>query len=116
MDSLSRVHTGDENSAAHIVALFNDCFTPLAVETGATLVILHHVNKSDASSAFGRLRGSSDLTGVIDQGYDVSKAGQHLHIKSFKSRRLAVGAMIAAEIVDTPDGNVQLQTRQRTVF
>jgi len=116
VDSLSRVHTGDENSAAHIVQLFNDGFTPLTVETGATLVILHHVNKSDGTSSFGRLRGSSDLAGVIDQGYDAEKKGQHIHIKSFKSRRLAVGALLVAEIVDTPDGNVQLQTRQRTVF
>lgn len=116
VDSLSRVHTGDENSAAHIVQLFNDGFNPMAHETGASLVILHHVNKSDSTSAFGRLRGSSDIVGVIDQGYDIAKSGQHIHIKSFKSRRLAAGAMTAAQIVDTPDGGAELQVRTRTVF
>jgi hypothetical protein len=116
VDSLSRVHAGDENSAAHVVALFNDGFGPLVRETGSTLLILHHVNKSDGSSAFGRLRGSSDLSGVIDQGYDIHKSGQHMHIKSFKSRRLVVGSLIVAEIVDTPDGGAEIQTRQRTVF
>lgn len=116
VDSLSRVHGGDENSAAHIVSLFNDGFSRLVRETGSTLLILHHVNKSDGSSAFGRLRGSSDLSGVIDQGYDIAKNGQHVHIKSFKSRRLVVGSLIVAEIVDTPDGGAEIQTRQRSVF
>ena len=116
IDSLTRVHTGDENNAGFIAQLFNDGVNPLVRETGAALVMLHHVNKSDSNSAFGRVRGSSDITGTIDAGYDFKKSGQHIHIQSFKTRRAKSGGMIVAEIVDTPDGNVQIQTRTRTVF
>jgi hypothetical protein len=116
IDSMTRVHTGDENSAGFIAQLFNDGVNPLVRETGASLVMLHHVNKSDSSSAFGRVRGSSDITGTIDAGYDFKKSGQHIHIASFKTRRAKSGGLIVAEIVDTPDGSVEIQTRQRTVF
>jgi hypothetical protein len=116
LDSLTRLHSGDENNAGFIAGLFNDGINPLVRETGAALVILHHVNKSDGTSAFGRARGSSDIVGSIDAGFDVSKVGHHLHIKPFKSRRVATQGMMAAELLDNPQGGVDLVARNKTVF
>lgn len=116
LDSLTRLHSGDENNAGFIAGLFNDGINPLVRETGAALVILHHVNKSDGTSAFGRARGSSDIVGSIDAGFDISKVGHHLHIKPFKSRRVATQGMLVAEILDSPDGGVTLVSRNKTVF
>lgn len=116
LDSLTRLHSGDENNAGFIAGLFNDGINPLVRETGAALVILHHVNKSDGTSAFGRARGSSDIVGSIDAGFDISKVGHHLHIKPFKSRRVATQGMMAAELLDNPQGGVSLVARNKTVF
>lgn len=116
IDSLTRIHTGDENSAGFIAQLFNDGINPIVRNTGAALLLLHHVNKSDGTSSFGRLRGSSDISGSIDAGYDAKKVGPHIHISNFKSRRARSGGMIAAEIVDKPDGSIAVVTKTRTVF
>ena len=116
VDSLTRVHSGDENNAGFIAGLFNDGISPLVRETGAALVILHHVNKSDGNSAFGRVRGSSDIVGAIDAGFDIQKVGHHIHVKPFKSRRVATQGMLVAEILDNTKGGVDIVARQRTVF
>ena len=117
LDSLTRLHTGDENNAGHMAALFNDGINPLARETGATVCLLHHVNKSDATSGFGRARGSGDITASIDAGLDVRKIGNgRLNVVHFKSRRKATGGLVQASIVDTPDGRVEITVAPNPVF
>lgn len=117
LDSLTRFHTGDENNAGAMAALFNDGVNPLARETGATVLLLHHVNKGDSTSGFGRARGSGDITASIDTGLDVRKGGSgRLNIFHFKSRRRSAGDTIQAEIVDTSDGHVDVITKANPVF
>lgn len=109
LDSLTRIHTQDENNAGAISTLFNDGILPLVRSTGATLLVLHHVNKSDSTSSFTRARGSSDLSGVIDCGLDITGKGEHsLTMKHYKSRWIGEGGRINFKIEDTPDGLVSL--------
>lgn len=115
LDSLTRIHTKDENNAGEISALFNDGILPLVRSTDATLLVLHHVNKSDSNSSFTRARGSSDLSGVIDCGLDVRSQGSTLAMHHYKSRWVSEGGLILFKIEDTPEGDVVLATRTSSV-
>lgn len=117
LDSLTRLHTKDENNAGEVAGLFNDGINPLARETGATTLVLHHVNKGESTSSFSRARGSGDISASIDSGLDVraSDSSGGINIAHYKSRWILEGAVIRAQIADTPSGNVEIIT-QRSAF
>ncbi len=71
IDSLTRIHSQAEDQSGAMNALFNDGIMPLARETGAAVIVIHHVGKTDSNNSFVRARGSSDLGAVIDNGIDV---------------------------------------------
>ena len=109
LDSLSRFHAQDENNAGAMAALFSNSLKPLARETGAAVVLIHHVNKSDGNSSFRRSRGSGDITASPDCGYDVRELGEGiLAVANFKSRRTAQNDTLYVTLRDTPDGKVRL--------
>ena len=115
LDSLTRIHTKDENNAGEVSALFNDGIVPLVRQTGANVLVLHHVNKTDSTSSFARSRGSSDISGVIDCGLDIRSSDTGaLTMHHYKSRWVAEGARIHFKIEDTEDGSVVLTTREAT--
>lgn len=106
IDSLTRVHTQDENSAGQMAALFNDGIQPLARRTGAAVVLIHHDNKGNDP------RGSVDITASPDNilhvvGLDESNADKFI-LRQGKSRRRRRGDELIIEIKDMPDGTVQL--------
>lgn len=112
LDSLTRIHTKDENNAGEISALFNDGILPLVRQTKSSVLVLHHVNKTDSTSSFTRARGSSDLSGVIDCGLDIRGKESHaLSMHHYKSRWIAEGSVIHFKIEDTLDNRVVLTTR-----
>lgn len=109
LDSLTRLHGEDENASGPMSALFNDGIKPLARQTGAAVLVIHHVSKTDSTSSFKRARGSSDITAAVDSGYDVYEADDgSLRVKNFKARRAAQAATIYANILDRSDGSVEV--------
>lgn len=109
LDSLSRLHTQDENNAGAMAELFGASLKPLARESGAAVVLIHHVNKSDGASSFRRSRGSGDITASPDCGYDVRELGTGiLAVANFKSRRAAQVAPVYVTFRDTDDGMLHL--------
>jgi hypothetical protein len=119
IDSLTRVHTKDENNAGEMAKLFNDGIVPLARSTGATCLVIHHVNKTESNSSFVRSRGSSDLSGVIDTGWISAVVIVPTYSCSTTSHGwTAEGTTIRYGLVDTPEGNVDLSviTAGRVVF
>lgn len=118
LDSLTRLHTKDENHAGEVAGLFNDGVVPLARETGATTLLLHHVTKGESNSSFTRARGSGDLSASIDSGLDIraSDTTGGLNVVHYKSRWIAEGQLIRAALVDTPDGGVAIIVNDRNVF
>ena len=105
LDSLTRFHSQDENSAGGMAALFNDAIKPLARQTGAAVVLIHHTNKTDSTSGFKRARGSGDISASPDAGFDVREIGKGtLQITGYKSRRAAQSDPVFMSIVDTDDG------------
>lgn len=109
LDSLTRFHTEDENHAGAMAGLFHNAIKPLARETGAAVVLIHHANKSDSNSSYRRSRGSGDITASVDCGFDVREIGEGaLAIANFKSRRQAQGDTLYASITDTPGGKTEI--------
>lgn len=107
LDSLTRLHTEDENSAGAMASLFNEAIKPLARQTGATVVLIHHANKSDSNSGYRRARGSGDITASVDSAWDVREVdGGTLRITNFKSRRSAQENSRYVTLADKPDGSV----------
>lgn len=115
LDSLTRLHTRDENHAGEVAGLFNDGINPLARETGATTVVLHHVNKGDSPSSFARARGSGDLSASIDSGLDIRGADTSggIYISHYKSRWILEGEVIRAQIADAPGDKVVIITSKK---
>lgn len=105
LDSLTRLHTQDENNAGAMAKLFNDSINVLAKETGAAVVILHHTNKSDSNSSYVKTRGSSDIGAAVDCGIEArAEAPGRFRIVHFKSRRKQAGDVTHVEIRDTDTG------------
>ncbi len=109
LDSLTRLHTQDENNAGAMATLFNDSINVLTKETGAAIIVLHHTNKGDSNSSYVRTRGSSDIGAAVDCGLEArAEAPGRFRLVHFKSRRKQAGTVAHVEIRDTPEGNVIL--------
>lgn len=104
LDSLTRFHTEDENNAGAMASLFNDALKPLARQTGAAVVLIHHANKTDSNSSYKRSRGSGDITAGADCGYDVRAVAERtVAISNYKSRRSAQQDTFYVSIKDIED-------------
>jgi hypothetical protein len=98
LDSLTRLHTQDENNAGAMAALVNDSIQPLARATGAAVMLIHHDNKA------GEPRGSIDIMASVDAALQARSAGEAnpgtFHLKQIKSRRMLSGSAIDVTIQD----------------
>lgn len=109
LDSLTRIHTQDENSAGAMATLFNDGIKPLAREADAAVVLIHHVNKSEDGALWKRARGSSDITSFPDSAYDVNKREDgSIKFTNFKARRKAQAHTQYLSLLDKADGSIEL--------
>lgn len=103
LDSLTRIHTEDENNAAAMSKLYNDGIKPLARETGAAVVVIHHTNKA------GGARGSVDIVNAMDAGLSVTPVSEALRVSCFRSRDVPTGETFTMAIRDHEDGSVYLE-------
>ncbi len=82
MDTLRRLGDFDENSSNDINRIFDKCFKPI-VSAGASILFLHHSDKTGA-----KYRGSSDLLGLVDTSWSISKTPENVFtINCIKNRR-----------------------------
>ena len=110
LDSLTRLHTQDENNAGAMAGLFNDSINVLTKETGSAILILHHTNKGDATSSYVRTRGSSDIGAAVDCGLEArAESPGRFRLIHFKSRRKQAGDVTHIEIKDQPGNKVNLE-------
>lgn len=109
LDSLTRLHTQDENNAGAMASLFNDSINVLTKETGAAIMVLHHTNKGDSNSSYTRTRGSSDIGAAVDCGLEArAEAPGRFRLVHFKSRRRQAGDVTHVEIKNTTDNGVAI--------
>jgi KaiC/GvpD/RAD55 family RecA-like ATPase len=113
VDSLSRVALGlEENSNTEMTKLIRGSLVPLARDTGAAVVFVHHTAKGDRSNA----RGAGSIKNAADQAISVVAATQkdgqltnNLNIFPSKPRRHT--AHITAQIT----GDVEKEGWARVV-
>lgn len=109
LDSLTRFHMGEEDKAGPMAQLYNMALKPLARETGAALVILHHAGKTESNSSYRRSRGSGEIIANVDIGIDARQSGlSSMTLATFKSRFRQAGDVMHVAITDTPEGGVKL--------
>lgn len=105
IDSLARVHGKDENSFSEMSEILNGVLKPLARDTGAAVVLIHHHDKAGNGP-----RGSSDIEAAVDcilNMKGVPGAGA-FHL-TMKGRRGKSGGETNVRIVDTPMGGARLE-------
>jgi hypothetical protein len=110
MDSFTRFHSQDENSAGAMSQVINDGIMPLSRDAGATVFVLHHTIKSDGGSSFARSRGSGDLTASPDAAWDCRGNSTRMFISNFKTRRQLSRYTYTAAVLDTRNG-VEVRAR-----
>jgi hypothetical protein len=110
IDSLSRIHSEDENSANSMARLFREAIQPLARETGAAVIVVHHAIKSDTATSFQRSRGSGDITAVVDAALDIrgTDIPGKFYMTQYKSRRRLGGEIITVQIADRDENRTEL--------
>ena len=108
VDSLTRVHSKEENSSGDMGPLLNDCLKPLARQTGAAVVMIHHHDKSNTGP-----RGSGDIVASVDGAIDVYDTGRpaEFRMRLRKSRRRVTNTDTLLQIIDTPDGRAVLEPK-----
>lgn len=86
IDSLARVHTKDENSFAEMSEILNNVLKPLARESGAAVILIHHEARA------GNVRGSTDIEAAVDTILNVrGTPGEGVFTVSMKGRRRSSG-------------------------
>lgn len=113
LDSLTALHSADENNANAMRGMFKEAINPLARDTGAAVIVIHHTTKDVDASSFKRARGSGDLTAVVDCAVDARGTDEPgvFTLSQYKSRRRLGGELITVAIEDTLEGGVALKTR-----
>ena len=99
LDSLSRVALGvDENSNTDMTKLIRSSLVPLARDSGAAVIFVHHTTKDKASA-----RGASSIRNAADQAITVVEAvAGNLttgNLNLFPSKPRREGATLQARIV-----------------
>lgn len=85
-DSLTRVHTSNENAASEMAVLFS-YVKRLIRKTGTNCLFPHHMNKGQGSTKSGhRIRGSSDLRNFADYTLLIDKSKDLITIEHDKAR------------------------------
>lgn len=105
VDSLSRVHGKEENSMGDMTSILNDALKPLARETGAAVVVIHHHDKGANGP-----RGTTDIKNAADSLIDAFSTGTsgEFRLRMSKSRRRLGGELMTVKITDLPDGSARL--------
>lgn len=86
IDSLVRIHLGDENSSKDIAKVF-EILRRLNVK-GVSVLLNHHNRKKSADQKTDRssMRGSSDILAAIDCHLQIERRGNQLFISQTKNR------------------------------
>ncbi len=110
LDSLTRFHRGEENDNGYISAMFTDGITPLARETGAAVLVIHHTNKGESTDSYKRTRGARDIGAVVDTAFDmrVTDTDGGFSLTHFKSRRRRNGDQLFGRIVQDQFGMISV--------
>lgn len=103
-DTLARCIVGGDENSAKDMGEFVAAADRVRIETGATVLIVHHTGKS------GDTRGSTALPGAMDTIINIDRHGDFVEVKCGKQKDAEEFATIsfARRIVEMPDGATSL--------
>jgi hypothetical protein len=109
MDSLRRVHRGDENSSKDLQVV-TSTWSSLCAEYGAAIVVVHHMRKpgsmGDFASAGQRMRGSGDLFALVRHLVAVElRVKEGVSIVSAEGNLAGIPEPFAFRLVDGTDAS-----------
>ena len=112
IDSLVRIHRGDENDARAMAELFAIIKQIMGIYE-CTFVFCHHQGKSaiDTNQSLGRYRGSSEIGAFADSILDVRPTTKR-HVFTVTHAKSRFGIPIetfSAEILDVADGATEMR-------
>lgn len=116
LDSLIGFHTKEEDKSGPMRQLFQEGIVPLARETGAAVIIIHHTGKS-GETAYKRIRGSGDIQAAADNVIELTKTRaiddkgterEAIKLYQDKTRRASRGGGLGYFIDVNPIGEVEL--------
>jgi len=111
MDSLVRVHRGDENDATQMAKLFS-ALTKLREEFGCAFLITHHFRKRQQQAKMNtleqRLRGSSDIAAYADTVLGIDRVDERLVLTQLKNRDGEMFKPLALAIDDVADDRTEI--------
>ncbi len=113
VDSISRVHFKNENSAEEMNPLLNGGVYPIARELGITVLLLHHWNKQGSS------RGSTALPAATDLNLNMYKSDNGLYQVISPDKLRAVppwGDVLKVTREDQDDGTVVVKPYDEEEF
>jgi hypothetical protein len=86
LDSLTRIHGKDENSAGEMSAVFK--FLRVLTTEGIAVVVIHHNRKPGVKrgSAGNEMRGSSDILAAVDCHIALNRDGNRVTVSQTKQR------------------------------
>jgi hypothetical protein len=106
----------DWNDAAAVAAFFASAITPLALDTGATVLVIAHLRKAnpltreDSKDALqDRLRGSSDIPAAVNQVWTLQRDHEDQRtLTATKSRWGQEPSAITLDYTDTAEGGLRI--------
>jgi hypothetical protein len=112
LDSLIRVHRGEENSAQDMSQLFA-VLSEMRKEFGCAFAYTHHLRKrgmlKGLNSLGQRMRGSSDITAYADSILGLERVDDRLILSQLKNRDGEFIKPLALSIEDTSEERIQLK-------
>ncbi len=104
VDSLVRVHRGDENSSRDMAKLFAKV-NELRKEFGAAFLFTHHLRKRGfINDISDRIRGSSDIEAYVDAMFGLEQRDNRLVLRQLKNRDGEPMKPLALELKDIGEG------------
>ena len=101
IDSLSRIHRGDENTAKDISALFANIRK--LTNAGISVIVLHHNRKSTPGFSYtsNDIRGSSDILASVDSAIALNTPRtSQVNVTQVKSRIAVKGRPFKIQLVE----------------
>ncbi len=109
LDSLVRMHSGEENSAQDIARLFA-VLTSFRSEFGSAIVFTHHLRKMSLLRDMSqRVRGSSDILAYVDSMLGLSRVEPAFALSHIKNRDGDLINPLSLSVEDTDDGTTVIR-------
>jgi hypothetical protein len=113
VDTLTRVHSMDENDNSQMRHLFKQFSSLMALN--CTVIVAHHDRKKGADSdvRHERMRGAGEIAASADMAYSIDKIGHMFRLSTSKGRLVAEEDQITVDfVIEDNEDNTRVDLRE----